>query len=506
MTRRARWVVLLGIAALVSMWPAFYNGQPFFFGDTSAYVRGADAGIEKLTGIRTAWSVAAGASVNPAAAQPPVATAQTRSDIPPHTSVNSIQDKTVLSGRSVYYGALLYLGYLAGNFWLTVWLQSLALVAALAFTLRACSLLNLPNLALLTLLACITPAALFASLLMPDLFAGLTILACAILLASARQRDRIETAFWFALLVFALLSHVSHVLIAAIMLVCGTIAYVAMRQNFRLSGLLAVSGALLLAWGGELAFNAGVTRFLGAAPLRPPFVMARILQDGPGYRYLRATCPANGFVVCRFVDRLPLSSDDFLWATGERGVFSATDPAARRALSQEQFRFALHAALFEPWQQARASLGNAGRQLSQISVPEFKYWDGDKLGYEAKIPRANWLSMSQSAAYRGTMPVGLLSLLSKLTASIGAAYVLLRLAQRGFGVRGSDAPAMRIALFVLMGILANALVCGTLSMPANRYAARVVWLLPMMALLLDLDLRRAWWAGLWRRAGLVKVT
>ena len=42
------------------------------------------------------------------------------------------------------------------------------------------------------------------------------------------------------------------------------------------------------------------------------------------------------------------------------------------------------------------------------------------------------------------------------------------------------------AVVILLGILANAFVCGAVSQPANRYGARVIWLLPMLAGLLSL--------------------
>ena len=37
------------------------------------------------------------------------------------------------------------------------------------------------------------------------------------------------------------------------------------------------------------------------------------------------------------------------------------------------------------------------------------------------------------------------------------------------------------ALFILIGIAVNALVCGGVSQPADRYGARVMWLLPFTA-------------------------
>jgi hypothetical protein len=42
--------------------------------------------------------------------------------------------------------------------------------------------------------------------------------------------------------------------------------------------------------------------------------------------------------------------------------------------------------------------------------------------------------------------------------------------------------AVRVfAVMVMLGVLANALVCGGISQPATRYGARMIWLLPFLA-------------------------
>ena len=48
---------------------------------------------------------------------------------------------------------------------------------------------------------------------------------------------------------------------------------------------------------------------------------------------------------------------------------------------------------------------------------------------------------------------------------------------------------LRLGSFVLTGILMNALVCGVLSTPHDRYQARAVWLIPLMAALLYYSVR-----------------
>jgi hypothetical protein len=55
--------------------------------------------------------------------------------------------------------------------------------------------------------------------------------------------------------------------------------------------------------------------------------------------------------------------------------------------------------------------------------------------------------------------------------------LLLWSAWRGQGL------ALALALFVLAAVLGNAMICGGLSAPHPRYGARIMWLLPVAALL-----------------------
>ena len=51
--------VLFHFACVLSLaWPALINGQPFYFPDTTAYVRSADIAVYIFSGhrVRTAWT------------------------------------------------------------------------------------------------------------------------------------------------------------------------------------------------------------------------------------------------------------------------------------------------------------------------------------------------------------------------------------------------------------------------------------------------------------------
>jgi hypothetical protein len=473
-------IVGLLIAIVAMMWPAIYNGQPFFYTDTADYVNAADAGVHKIAGLTSHWT--------------PLD--QSASDATHgHSDAGTTTGKSVRAGRSIYYGALLYVGEQAGGFWLSIAIQSLMLVLALALTLKALKLSAWPYLGIIVVLvACLTPAALFASFLMPDVFTGIAILACSLLLTSNASSPHFDDICWFTLLTLSLMFHNSHVLIAGLLLTAGLIAYLTRLATVRAYGLLLIGGSLVLAYVAGAAFNYAVTRFMGESPIVPPFITARIIEDGPGYQYLRDTCPGNGFVVCQFIDRLPTSANEFLWAHDPvHGVFGATDDSTRRRLAHEQWAFVYAVVRHRPLGQVRASIQNALQQALLVGIPEFQYSDEDKQAFAREIPEIYWTAMQKTAAYRGTMPIDWLTYMNYFLLLVGSLYIVVALSATRVPPQPDTDVAYRLAAFVYLGVIFNAIVCGVISGPHDRYQARVVWLIPMMALTLHFKRHERWW-------------
>src|SRR5262245_42940327 len=159
---------------LLFSWPAIYNGQPFFSPDTSAYVRGFDAGIFRLTGRSTVWTTWA-RDIN----------SQNETVQTTGGGGTSFQSPAfVIAGRSVSYGALIYLGELFGGVWTTIAIQAALVLIALILTLK--HFIQFTWLRLLvaaSALAALSSLPFVTSFLLPDIFAGLAVLAAANLLA-----------------------------------------------------------------------------------------------------------------------------------------------------------------------------------------------------------------------------------------------------------------------------------------------------------------------------------
>lgn len=473
------WIALL--------WPAIANRGPLLFVDTTAYVRGADAGFGALFGVTTAWSVPKAESSPDLVDADPSASA----DAEPRMS----DDRITLAGRSVYYGVLPYLSYLlTWGFGLAILAQALLVAVAVCMTVFRFGVVSagspaaflLPPIVLLG-----TSAPYFATFVMPDIFMALSILAIAnIVVFWSRDRIRMRT-FWTLLLIYAALSHSATLLLiiatASIGLVLGAAGYI--RIPRAASGALAA--AILTGIAGEIVFSIAVQGITGQAPVRPPFLTARIVDDGPGYRYLRESCPQNGFILCRLIDRPPVNSDVFLWSPERgKGAFLSGSPHEARRLAAEQGRFVLAVLQSRPVELLRSSLGAIGRQAGMIKLSEFHYDEGTREHLRRKLPAADQERASRSPAYLGRLPtrfVGRLVLPLSLASLAIIAVACTRTRQPGRAL----SRATLFALTILAGIVLNVVISGAISTPHDRYNMRALWLLPILALALLPMLKRS---------------
>jgi hypothetical protein len=490
----ARAVAVL-LAAISLCWAAAINGQPFFHPDSIGYVRGPDVAVMKLVGEKygTVWAKFDPGSVD-----------QRHSAAPPAARTASYDDNEVLAGRSIYYGVLAYLGALTGGFWLTVFIQGLAVAWLAEILLRALRVTSLAAYAgVMAVLILATPAPFFVGFLMPDIWAGVAIGAVAILFALPGRLKVIDVAVLGAMTLFAALAHNSVPPVIVALMAAGGGWWMLRRTAAPIPGLGLAVGAIALvgALAGNLAFAAMVKHSTGQPPLMPPFLTARVIADGTGTRFVRERCD-GAFVVCRYAGRFPMAVDDFLWASGPTdGVFETASSADRRALGSEQTRFAFAVVRAYPLQQAWASLRNVAAQAVAIDLSDFNYKPSVAMSLSTRMPPASARALRRTLAYGEGWPLGWLWALQFLVVQIAAGVAIgAGLHARRMPRRAEEATgAIGLFSLVVVGVLANAAVCGALSTLYGRYEARVIWLLPLAGCALVLAsapittaLRRAW--------------
>ena len=478
--RRALPTVLLGALLLLAL--PVLNGQVFFFEDTYTYVHAPDVALRIATrdAVRTAWSdagkvAAAGASQAPADGVPGVMTPA------------AAGDRTIIAGRSFYYGAGLFAAYALSNFWLAALGQALLLSGLVwLLTVRCWGLEEGRFLVLVAALVCVTSVSFFAGFMLPDAFTPALVLAATLLLFHRERLGRGGRAVAVLAVLLAVLFHTSHLLLLAALLPLGAILLPAApgRISARVRPLLVLAACLGLGIAGDVGFTKAVEFATGSAPVRLPHLSARLVAMGPGEAYLRDHCGTADFALCRFTDRMPIGLIDFVFSPDPaKGIFAVADTATKRQLAAEQTRFLLAVLADRPMATLSGLLFDGMRQLALFGADEMRFPEHQLAYFDA------WFPPAIAAAIRRSMLVEHGWLAEYFTVanytSVLAALLGLLLLRRRLLADVAPMRERRIAgsiVFMLGAVLLNGLILGALATPYDRYQARVVWLVPLLAL------------------------
>jgi len=494
---------ILCVIALI--WPALLNGQPFFFPDTTSYVRAADIAVYMASGKRlsTEWTDHYRESLSrlqthAGATDANDKTTDTTDQI---GGGNDIGSGKVMSGRSPYFGAALYLGYLASDFWLVVLAYGVLTYLLILLSLRSYGL-DRPGFRLATVafVAVLTTAPFYDSYLLADALAGQGILAFLLLAFKREASGRWERLFLLALLVASAISHLTHMVILFAMGVAaaglGLLGVFPRRRSRYALGLAIAIAAVGLV--STTITSAVVKQAFGAPPQLVPLLTARFIGDGPGRWYVRDHCHGQ-FAVCAFADHIPDTSLDFLWSHEPgKGVFLLADAPARAAMSREDTAFAFAVWRTYPAAQTGMILYNMALQAALFDSNWLNYGCWQDADCWQAVPERLRNAMRDTLSGRNLWPTRAITAVHYL-AVIGALPILGLFAclywRRYDDAEEPDATVWQsdvtgwIALLVV-ALLANAFLGGSISDPQSRYQGRIVWLIPFSAFL---------YAALWYR-------
>jgi hypothetical protein len=411
-----------GGAALL-LWPAFVNGDPLVFIDTVSYLRAT-------TVPEPAW------------------------------------DKTHV------YGPLLHLFHWRWSLWPPAAVQALMLSHLMWMAQAGATPAR--HLAICAALAIATSLPWFAATMMPDVLAGVVVLALWLLGFQWHRLRPAERGWTLLLTTLAIAAHLSHLVVAVALLALTLLLARRAAPVLRVAAPIAAAVLLLVAtnWANH-----------GRATLSPygaSFLLARLQADGPAAATLREACPGAGWHLCAFAGRLPMDSDEFLW-DGSSPLNREADgtPRAMGALQGAPEARAIIAETLRrhPLEVAQAMAGNALTQLTLVEV-------GDTLApthldLSARRPIRDSFPARELAAFdAGRQRQGTLDAVAAPLRPLHLAALALALAVLLWRHRLSP-----LTLCVLVGLAANAFATGALSKPHHRYQARIVWILPLAALL-----------------------
>jgi hypothetical protein len=383
--------------------------------------------------------------------------------------------------RPVFYSLWLAAGHLIfPTYWFAVVAQSLITSLLIRWVMMAHGIRRLDSFHCLVCsgLAVATGICWQTGRIMPDAFTAPMALSFYLLFFARGKIGRAREEFTTLILVFCLLVHYSHMAILLAALLClwagGAVAGRTLfpRPRWRIVGSVLVAVSLTVFANQSLG--------LGYLYSKNPyaFLLSRMVRDGSVAAFLDKNCADKKYVFCddrAYVTRQTVAG--FLW--GERGPFRSPVGQAGeyRELIIDMFRS-------DPWGQLGAVIGEFGLQL-------FKIGSGDSLerlpgdGWEIAKLRASSpgqvirLERSRQQAGELSRPVFLLNNVYYLSFWLSCNFLI------GFFLKRANRRREEIELATTIGLflLANAFVCGALSVAVDRYQSRVAWL-PVFAALL----------------------
>lgn len=474
--RMSRGDLILALVAVLSVVSVLIvNGGPLFYYDTVGYFNQGMTALEQL-------GLGAPAPVDGAEDGAVVSTV-----------------RTVDGSRSPFYSIVAALFARLGAFEGLLVLNGAVLFGALWLVARLVRRLCLPQasltqiIAIPVIVASLGSLPFYAAYLMPDLMAPALLIVMALFAAFAREMGRGEILLALVLGAVAIVSHLSHLAIgAALVPAVALVSLTLSRRRWWLAPLLALG---IVGAGGaqQLAFRAVAEKTAHSEVVIRPFLTARLIQDGPGYDWLRDHCPDAAIATCKLWEALQWSDDPYrltashiVFERSKRlGSFMLMTEADQKAVAQDQVNFYMAVARDKPLAVGVALLGNVFRQVGMVSVD--MTLQNDKMVVQNRAVTGTLSGPLDHGRLTGRSGwIDPLVDAHRVLYALSAAIALVMIVMRGM-----PAGLRAFAVMVLLGILANAFVCAGLSQPATRYGSRVIWLVPMVATLLVICFIRA---------------
>lgn len=469
---RVSWPLrgVLGIALMLLAFlvPALINRSPIIYADTVGYFHSGEGALNALTRLAGPGPVADGVAAQDG--RPAVAEAVVEND------------DGISTARSVFYGLVFVASYHAAGIWGMALLQVGVTIAVLWLALPHLARVRSGTAVGIVAATGLAGAAGFTDTLAPDLFAGLAVLAAAILLARYNALSAGERVAWFGVAVAGCLFHKSIVAIMVLMAAYGIVMLLWRREPLR--GIVWLGGVLAVGVGAMVAVNIAVERVSGRPPTDPPFLLARMVGDGTARKYLAETCPTRRYELCAYDLPVGMTENEFLWGrTPPLAVFAPMTLNEKIRVNEEAPEIVSGVLKAYPVEQVLASAGNFARQLLLVGIREFGVSPG-RYALDRSAMRPDLMSYAKdSAVARGTMPLDLISWSMTAAYLAGLAVLAMIAATRRWRDQISR-PVWRAVEFIVAGAIANAAVCSMLGGVFDRYQGRVAWLIPFAALCL----------------------
>jgi len=330
---------------------------------------------------------------------------------------------------------------------------------------------------LVLFLSLLTSVSWYACFIMPDILGPLAYLSFFLLAFARETLSRAERWGLYLISVWGITAHASHLMLAVGLCLLLILFAAFERRPFwrrvrslgELAAIIAVAAAAQMALHGYLY---GKPTLNG---MRPPYLMARVMADGPGLWYLQNNCPQLQWAVCNHLSQFSGDPDDFLW--GANGVYQSVSYDEQAQIDQEEMPLVLATLRAYPLQQLSRSTANFWNQFVNFGVYGFDANEWMLAQFDQVFPRQKSIYLESRQAH-GDLPLDLFTEIQwwTIVGSLAVIAVLIPLLWRRHSLRLAG-----LTLVIAAAVAVNAGVTGVLSVVDDRYQCRVIWLVPLLA-------------------------
>lgn len=390
--------------------------------------------------------------------------------------------RVFMAERSPVYSLFLSYGGAARSLWLIAILQTFMTSFVVVQLVRVeAPRLTFGKFTIIALaLVVLTALPWYAGQIEPDCFTALTVLCTYLLALHTGGMGRARSAAIFAIGSFAAATHPSHfALIAGLVLVVGLIKIASIvwhgrealrKSNIVLPVLSAVCGLCLI-----LGANYELTAKIFFNRVGSVFVFASLLQDGVVQPLLDDTCPGSHYALCPYRAHLPHTAEQFLWLPyspfNKLGRFEGFAAQSQKMVIDMVRRY--------PGLVIAGTIRDTAQQLIAFRT-------GDQIEpqeWAIATSLRKFVPHQMSAYLHARQQKGEIRfrIVNGVHVAVGALAQLAMLAGLVVTLRRERWGAAVFLGFVTMALFGNALICGALSNPHDRYQSRLIWL-PVLAL------------------------
>lgn len=442
----------IAAAALILLIPAFINGYPFITGDSGTYLRSA-------------------------------------------VELRPVDD------RPIFYSMVLRLLHWRLSPWPIVIAQAVAVAFIIHLVAKAVFCIKQPwiTVAVSAALTAVSSLPWFVGQIMPDIFAAVLMLVVLLLAMGWERMTNPERGFVIVVLAASISFHYGNLMIA--LMAIPALAFISLLGwrpgPFALGRVVLVVGAIGVAVAALMSVNVAMRGRYVISASSSTFMLAKLLEDGPALSVLQKECPGK-YVLCSQLANLetykaagvgPSLADHFLWygPVHELGSFKAVDIEAADIVKKAISRY---------WsQQIFTAISNGARQLVSFRIGDALDRSPDATSptavgdilepYPIESIRyvfgdASFEMQNRSLQGRGQLHLDLLN-------KIALAAIILSIGVMAWVSVSSwrfDRFPLQVTAFTLIMVCGHAWILGALTPLHDRYQSRVVWLIPLIAILI----------------------